>query len=214
VSYKLIVFDWDGTLYDSSAFIVRCVQSAAREEGMQEPTPEAIRNLVGLNSDEAIRRNYPNASPMQVANLIKTYRKQALMGDKNEAMLFEGVHDVIAQLHASGLLLAVATGKGRAGLETDLHVSHLAPYFSTVRCGDESFSKPHPQMLLEILDELDIAPSEALMIGDTEYDMQMACNAGTDALAVSYGMHDLTQANDSHIKGCIHDIRELPGFLG
>lgn len=211
MKYDLIVFDWDGTLYDSAAFIVECVQAAAKGANLPVPAGDEIRHHIGLSSQEAMRRLFPNLSPFQVAELYKAY--QAYIQGKHAPTLFEGSEAVLHELRDKGYLLAIATGKGRAGLDRDLSELGMQDLFAMTRCADESFSKPHPQMMHDILEALDVSPERAVVVGDTEYDMGMAKNAGTDAIAVSYGVHDIERLKGTHVVAEIHDIRELPAHL-
>lgn len=211
MKYDLIVFDWDGTLYDSAAYIVDCVQHAASLASLKVPDANLIRDNIGLSSKEAMKYLFPGITPMELEALTKAYQ-EALSG-KHPPTLFPGSVDVIKTLHEKGYLLAIATGKGRAGLDRDLAQLALADYFAATRCADESFSKPHPQMMLDILDRLSVEPQKTLMVGDTEYDMDLAKNAKTDALAVSYGVHHISRLKGEHVIGEIHAIQELLNFV-
>ena len=146
-----------------------------------------------------------------MAQLLQAYQSEIL--NRHLPTLFPGSVETLQALHKADYLLAIATGKGRAGLDRDLTELGLTALFATTRCADEAFSKPHPQMMEEILAQLDISPSEALMIGDTEYDIDLAKNAGTDALAVTYGVHPPTRLTGEHVVGTLDDIRKLPAWL-
>jgi phosphoglycolate phosphatase len=185
----LIVFDWDGTLMDSEAKIVRCVQAAAADIGVSDPGPAAIRRIIGLGLSEAIGTLFPNESPTRRLQLIEHYRVHFLERDDTAMPLFPGVIEGLAGLAGRGYLLAVATGKSRRGLDRVLDQTGTGALFAATRCADEAFSKPHPQMLDDILDATGIERARALMVGDTVYDMQMAQNAGVAGLGVSYGVH-------------------------
>lgn len=212
MKYPLIVFDWDGTLYDSSAYIVNSVQDAARDVGLIVPEAESIRNLIGLSSKESVKYLFPNITAMEMANLTQSYKKQ-LSSSSRKPTLFEGSEQVICDLVDKGHTLSIATGKGREGLNNDLQDLQLAEYFTVTRCADECFSKPHPQMLLEILEQTQFKPEQALVVGDTEYDMELAKNVGSDALAVAYGVHHLSRLGGEHVIGELHDIRDIHKFL-
>lgn len=186
--FDLLVFDWDGTLMDSAGAIVFSIQSASRDMGLAVPSESEARHIIGLGLNEAIAELFPDLHRSDYGALVERYRHYYLSQD-TETPLFSGVAESIAALHGDGFLLAVATGKGRNGLERVLQNSGLGPYFHTSRCVDECFSKPHPCMLLEIMDELGVAPSRTLMIGDTSHDLQMASNAGVPAVGVCYGAH-------------------------
>lgn len=211
--FKLLVFDWDGTLMDSEARIVTCLERAARDIGAPVPARERLRDVIGLGMAEAVQHLYPQADPGFVRGFIDAYREHFLFRDNTPSTLFPGVREVLESLAAQGLLLAVATGKARRGLDRALEETGLEELFHATRCADETFSKPHPQMLQEIMTDLDTEAEATLMIGDTEYDMMMARNAGTRALAVSYGVHELDRLLSHDPVGHIDTITELPEWL-
>ena len=188
--FDLIVFDWDGTLADSTSMIVDCIREASAEIGLPIPEKTVARKVIGLGLREAVTSLFGDLSPEQYRDLTARYRAHYFSRDE-ETLLYDGVLEGIAELHQQGFMLAVATGKGRNGLNLSLQRSKLARYFEATRCVDECFSKPHPQMLLELMDEVGTAPERTLMIGDTSFDLQMAQNAHVDSLAVSYGAHPL-----------------------
>jgi phosphoglycolate phosphatase len=213
VRFDLIVFDWDGTLMDSEARIVNCLQSAFTDLGVQPPAREAARDVIGLGLDEAILRLLPGADPQTLHALVIGYRRYFLEIDPTPSVLFPGVRETLEWLIAEGYRLAVATGKGRVGLDKALDDTGLLGLFHGTRCADETFSKPNPQMLLELMDELGAAAAATLMVGDTEYDMQMANNARTGALAVSYGVHAPERLMRHGPLDCLHEISTLPEWL-
>ncbi|MDR2874463.1 MAG: HAD-IA family hydrolase [Methylobacillus sp.] len=188
--FDLLVFDWDGTLSDSTHAIVVSVQEAARDAGLPIPGEADARSIIGLELHRAITVLLPDADAAQLELLAERYRVQFHTRSHGIA-LFDGVAEAVKQLADEGFLLAVATGKTRRGLERALDESGLRPYFQTSRCADECFSKPHPQMLLQIMDELNVAPERTLMIGDTSFDLQMANSASARSLAVTYGAQPL-----------------------
>lgn len=188
--YDLIVFDWDGTLVDSTQLIVDAIRAASVDAGLQPPEPLAARSIIGLGLPEALRTLFGSLDETLQQQLTAHYRYHYFARD-HEVPLFEGVEEAIANLAEQGFMLAVATGKGRNGLNLSLQRSGLHQHFLATRCVDECCSKPHPQMLLEIMDELGADPARTLMIGDTTYDMQMASNAGVASIAVSYGAQQL-----------------------
>ncbi len=211
--YDLIIFDWDGTILDSEAHIVRSMRAAIEEQGLASPDDQHIRHIIGLSLPQAILTLFPDLSRAQVDRLSDRYR-QHFFNDANQASeLFDGVGDVIRDLHAEGYYLAVATGKGRRGLDEALQTTGLQPYFHITRCADETRSKPDPQMLDEILTDLDIEPSRAVMVGDTSYDLDMAKNINMDSVAVTYGMHDKTHLQQSHPTYFIDTIHQLSQFV-
>lgn len=206
---ELIIFDWDGTLMDSEARIVACMQAAAVDLGLSVPDNDNTRNIIGLGLKEAVSMLFPELEQQAVLQVSERYRHHFLDENRTPSTLFPGADETIRELAERGYLLAVATGKGRHGLDRALWSSGLAGCFHATRCADESFSKPHPQMLFQILDELGVSPRNALMIGDTEYDLQMSNNAGIKAVAVSYGVHSLDRLLGFGPVTYLHDIREL-----
>jgi len=213
MSYELIVFDWDGTLMDSESRIVSCLQAAATDLGMAAPVPEQAREVIGLGLAEAVSQLFRVTDPGTVTALSQRYRYYFLGDELAPSSLFQGAREVLTDLEAAGYLLAVATGKSRRGLDKELASTGLGARFHTSRCADETHSKPHPQMLLDILDRLGVEPGAALMVGDTEYDVQMAANAGAPALGVGYGVHAPERLLAHGALHCLDDIRELPGWL-
>lgn len=214
MKYSLIVFDWDGTLYDSAQFIVNNVQEAFREVGLPTPESKVIRSMIGLSFMEALRRAQPGMSSFDLERLATVYRHNVSLARPEDSSLFPGVKETLLQLKESGYILAIATGKSRAGLNLDLENFKLKDLFFATRCGDETFSKPHPQMLLDILEKTGCEPSQALMVGDTSYDMELAQNAKVDGVAVSYGVHDEVILREvSSTKTILNDIRDLPIWL-
>ena len=213
MQFELIVFDWDGTLMDSEARIVGCLRRAFRELEQPVPPPEEARDVIGLGLDQAMRRLHPSADVTLRGELSRRYRYLFLRADPSASPLFEGARETVAELHRRELLLAVATGKSRVGLEQALDDSGLRGYFHAQRCAEQTQSKPHPQMLLEILDELGVRAEDALMVGDTEYDMQMARNAGVPAVAVSYGVHEPERLLAHGPLACLDRISDLPDWL-
>jgi phosphoglycolate phosphatase len=211
--FPLLVFDWDGTLMNSAAQIVACLRLTIADLEL-EPLPEtSLSNIIGLGLHEAVQTLYPSADSRLTTTFINRYREHFLAASKQPSDMFPGSRDVLQQLHGQGHLLAVATGKSRRGLERSLDESGCRDLFHVSRCADECHSKPHPQMLLEIMAVLDVAPEDTLMIGDTEYDMLMASQAGAAALAVDYGVHERRRLLEHGPLHCLSDIRELPAWL-
>jgi len=186
--YDLIVFDWDGTLMDSTATIVKCLQMAANDLNLPVPTAENASYAIGLGLKDAMQIAMPGVDAKHYPNLAERYRHHYFNQD-NELVLFDGVKDMLTELSQSGYFLAVATGKSRVGLNRSLNASKLLALFDATRCADETFSKPNPAMLFEITRELGQDMSRTAMIGDTTHDLLMASNAGADAIAVNYGAH-------------------------
>lgn len=211
--YSLIVFDWDGTLMDSEAKIVATMQAAIADTGLPVRDDGDIREIIGLGLAEALHALFPQADIHEQRKLADRYRYHFLAGDKTPSPLFEGVEALLAQLREEGYWLGVATGKGRRGLDRVLELHGLHRVFHATRTADETRSKPHPQMLEEIMAELCCSGHETLMVGDTEYDMRMAQNAGAHALGVGYGVHAGQRLLDCGARGCLNDIRDLLHWL-
>ncbi len=208
--YDLIVFDWDGTLFDSTALIVRCIQAACRDLGVAEPSREQAAYVIGLGLIEALQHAAPGLPQASYPQLVQRYRHHYFK-DQHDVTLFDGVHDVLAALRQRHHWLAVATGKSRQGLNAALDSSRLGPMFDATRTADETASKPDPQMLHELMREFGVEPERTLMIGDTTHDLLLARNAGTDALAVTYGAHDhsrLTELQPLHIASTVAEMHD------
>lgn len=186
--YDLVVFDWDGTLMDSTAVIAGSIQAACRDLGATVPDDQTARHVIGLGLEQALRYAVPDLPEALRPALVARYRHYFLAQD-TQIPLFDEARETVEELHAAGYQLAVATGKSRAGLQRVLDSSGLRPYFQATRTADQTFSKPHPAMLLEIMEELGVAAGRTLMIGDTSHDILMAQNAGVDVVAVSHGAH-------------------------
>ncbi|WP_374353790.1 HAD-IA family hydrolase [Chitinimonas sp.] len=186
--FDLLIFDWDGTLADSTALITRSIQAAFAEQGLPVPSQQDARFVIGYGLLQAMLHLAPELDAARLAAVVDGYKRHYLAHDQ-EIALFDGVLEALPLYREAGYQLAVATGKSRRGLDRVLQQTGLDQYFEVTRCADECHSKPHPQMLEEILDHLDVAPGRAVMIGDTTHDLQMAINAGTAALGVSYGAH-------------------------
>jgi len=210
--FDLIVFDWDGTLMDSTSTIVHSIQGACRDLGLEEPSDEAARHIIGLGLNEAIAQLLPQLPEAEYPRLIERYRYYYL-GKDHEIPLFAGADNVVRDLHAAGFLLGVATGKSRRGLDRVLDHTGLRPYFHATRCADECFSKPHPEMLEQLMDELGMARNRTLMIGDTSHDLLMAKNAGVASLAVSYGAHARADLLTHAPLECVGNIQEMETWL-
>ncbi len=209
---NLLIFDWDGTLMDSETQIVQCMQAAIADLAMETRTPEQIKNIIGLGLREAITSLFPDSDADLPQRMSDAYRTHWL-SRAEEAPLFPGVEETLHTLHEGGYRLAVATGKGRVGLDKVLNHTGLGPLFHATRCSDETRSKPHPQMLQEIHAQLAIDPRQSVMIGDTEYDMEMAQRAGAHPIAVSYGVHDKQRLLTHQPVACLDKINELLNWL-
>lgn len=186
--FDLIVFDWDGTLMDSTTQITRSIQAACRDLHLPIPDDAAARYVIGLGLSEALQTAVPTLAQQDYPKLVERYRIHYLLDDV-PTELFAGVRDMLEELHDTGYLLAVATGKSRAGLNRALDETGLTHVFDGTRCADETFSKPHPAMLQELTNELGQDMARTVMIGDTTHDLQMAINAGAAGIGVAYGAH-------------------------
>ena len=187
MSYKLLVFDWDGTLADSLGQIIASMEQAIDLMALERRNPDRIRNIIGLGLTQAVSNLYPDLSDNQIERLVSTYRECYFSLSTEPIKLFPGVEVLIKELYEQDYLLAVATGKSRRGLERALDDSGIKRFFHTSRCADETFSKPNPQMLQEVMEVFGIDAADTLMIGDSEYDLQMANNANVSSVAVNYG---------------------------
>jgi len=187
--YQLVIFDWDGTLMNSAQKIANSIRGAANRVGLPEPSDQQAKNIIGLGLQEALRQLFPAESPSAIDNLISVYKHYFTNIDNTQQGLFSNVEKGLIKLNQHGVMLAVATGKARQGLRQAFAQVGLEEQFAITRCADETRSKPHPEMLLEILEFTAINPQNSIMIGDTTYDMEMAENAGMHGLGVSYGVH-------------------------
>ncbi len=211
--YEMVIFDWDGTLMDSERKIINCFQKAARDLDIPQPDDASVRDIIGLGMAEAVAKVFGDSSDAERQALIEQYRHHFLGADQTRMPLFPGVRELLHELADCGYLLAIATGKARRGLSLVLEETGLAELFTASRCADEAFSKPHPQMLLDILDETGLQPEDAVMVGDTAYDLQMAQNAGVDSLAVSYGVHDRERLMQHQPLRCFDEFRQVAQWL-
>lgn len=206
--YDLIVFDWDGTIMNSTAVIAGSIQAACRDLDLPEPSDEAARYVIGMGLIDALRHAVPEAPDSMYESLAARYRYHFISQDA-AIPVFAGVHETISELHDKGYCLAVATGKNRNGLNRVLASSELGKYFHATRTADQTFSKPHPAMLLEIIDELGVSADRALMVGDTTHDLQMAINAGIDAVGITHGAHPVELLRELLPLALVGDFLEL-----
>ena len=210
--FDLLVFDWDGTLMDSAAAITLSLQSACRDLDYPVPAEEQARYVIGLGLDDAMAHILPGLDPAHYPSVRERYRHHFLLNDPGTT-LFPGAGEAIARLHGAGFLLGVATGKSRRGLDRALDATGLRPYFHATRCADEAASKPHPAMLLELMEQLGVTPERTLMIGDTTHDMGMARAAGVARLAAAYGAHARQTLLEYDPVACVRDFAELRAWL-
>ncbi|MGS0675259.1 HAD-IA family hydrolase [Shewanella sp. 0m-4] len=211
--YELVIFDWDGTLMDSISKIVTCMQQMAMSLSMVSPSELAIRDVIGLSMDEALKTLYPMMPVADFEPMINSYKEHYLTLNSTPSPMFDGSELLLNELSARDYRLAVATGKGRNGLNRVLNETGLARHFESSRCADESKSKPNPDMIHELLEELKVKPERAIMVGDSLHDLNMANNAGVDAIGVSYGAHSESKLLLAKPKAIIHKPIDLLGVL-
>ena len=211
--FEVLVFDWDGTLMDSEAHIVACMEYAIREHGIEPDPPQKLKRVIGLGLVEAVADLLPGHSAQLHNAVTDTYRDRFLSDKTAQSELFPGVVETLHYLSEAGYLLSVATGKSRRGLDRVLEQTGLGVLFPITRCADETFSKPHPQMLEEIQTDFDVSAEQMLMIGDTEFDLQMALNAGVPSVGVSYGVHEASKLRAHAPMTILDRINQLPEWL-
>lgn len=212
--YELIIFDWDGTLMDSVPKIVACMQAAAQEAEWGALETAAVEDIIGLGLPEAIAKLCPGILPAQAERLRQHYSHHFVHGDTTPMPFFSGVEAQMARLRErKQQRVAVATGKSRRGLDRVFTETGSGAWFHASRTADETRSKPHPQMLNEILVELAVPVERAVMVGDTEYDLEMARAIGMDRVAVTYGVHTPARLAASQPKWVAHNVEDLFGWL-
>jgi phosphoglycolate phosphatase len=209
----LLIFDWDGTLIDSTTKIVRCMQQAAEQVGVEVLAPDVIRQIIGLGLPEAIATLYPQADSQQLDKVREQYVHFFINVDQTPSPFFPAVEETLHCLRDDGYQMTVATGKSRRGLDRVLEQLGMQNFFHATRCADETKSKPHPQMLQELLDLFGCNASEALMVGDTHFDMAMAQEIGMPRAAVSYGAHSIHQLLPYQPVACLDHFNQLPAAI-
>ncbi len=210
--FDLIVFDWDGTLVDSTATIARCIQYAAADLGLRVPEFDRASHVIGLGLHDALARAVPDLPPERVLEFSARYRVHYLSRE-HELQMFAGARELIGALRALDVRLAIATGKSRAGLERALEAAGLNAVFDATRCADQTHPKPHPAMLLELADELGVDLGRTLMVGDTTHDLQMARAARAHAAGVTYGAHPREQLAACEPLALVGSVEELHRWL-
>jgi len=212
-NYKLIIFDWDGTLMDSVARIVSSMQASAKVMNIAVPSFDQAKQIIGLSLPKAIQILFPDCTTEQEDLLVKQYKHQYVEVDTTPTPLFADALNLLGQLKSNEKLLAVATGKARAGLQRVWQASETEHFFHASRCADESLSKPDPDMINSLLAELNIQAHEAVMIGDTSYDMEMAQRAGVDRIGVTFGVHDHAILSQHQPRAIVDSLVELQRLL-
>jgi phosphoglycolate phosphatase len=210
--FDLIVFDWDGTLFDSTALITRCIQAACVDLDLPRPSDRDASYVIGMGLPEALQHAAPSLPPERYRELALRYRHHYLARE-HELVLFDGTLAMLQTLRERGHLLAVATGKSRRGLDDVLATVSLRGLFDATRTADETASKPNPQMLIELMSELGASPARTLMIGDTTHDLQLAANAGAASVAVSYGAHETQALAGLAPRHLANSVAELQAWL-
>ena len=208
---QFIVFDWDGTLMDSEAQIVSCLHAAIADLQLAPMDDDTVKNVIGLGLREAIDTLVPGRDEHFQQAFVDFYREHWFKSESSS--LFEGVRETLESLKQQDLLLGIATGKARRGLERVLGETGLKSFFDATRCADEAPSKPHPQMLLDLMEMLDVSPQQTVMVGDTEYDMEMATNAGVGKIAVSTGVHSEERLRRHSPQVCLNRIIDMRTWL-
>lgn len=207
--YDFVIFDWDGTVMDSTALIASCIQDACRDEGLAVPSTHDARWVIGLGIAASMARVAPGITQQQQMSLADRYRRHFLSRE-HEAPLFAGIRETLDDLRGRGRTMAVATGKARRGLERAFDSSGLRSHFDFSRCADEGHPKPHPDMVLWLLEQTGADPGRTVMIGDTTHDLELAANAGIDAVGVCYGAHGpdtLRERPARHYADSVEDLR-------
>ena len=211
--YKLLIFDWDGTLCDSVTTISTCIQHAAKQQGLPIPSFAEASNIIGLGLKEAVTYLFPNADDEVIAAVVQSYSSYYREKNAGPTDFFPHVLEVLSEIKQSGYLIAVATGKSRAGLNRAFAASDIEDFFHDSRCADETASKPNPLMLAELLEKFDVSADQALMVGDTEFDLDMAQQINMPRLGVTYGAH----AKDRLLKfepiACIDFFSDLVKYI-
>ncbi len=215
MSYKVVIFDWDGTLVDSVEHIASSLHQASVELGFPARELSAYRDIIGLGMVEALQALYPEAAPQELQAIREGYARYFFARKTTPQNVFDGMAEVVADLKKDNRRVAVATGKSRRGLDPALISSGLGPYFDVTRCADETRSKPDPRMLVEILEHFDADPVDAVMIGDTRYDLDMAQRIAMPAIGVEWGVHqrdELGRYAPVCVTGSVRELRDALGL--
>jgi phosphoglycolate phosphatase len=210
--FDLIAFDWDGTLFDSTALITRSIQASCADLGVQVPSDKDASYVIGMGLIEALQHAAPGLPRERYSEMGQRYRHHYSLS-QHELSLFSGALDMLNALKTRNHLLSVATGKSRSGLNEALNSVQLKGLFDATRTADETTSKPHPQMLLELMAELGVPPERTLMIGDTTHDLQLAVNAGCASVGVSYGAHEPSAFAALQPLHIAHSVADLNAWL-
>lgn len=210
--YQLIVFDWDGTLMDSTTHITHCMHQAIATLSLEPLSDSQVSHIIGLGLNEAVQTLYPDTDTTTWNALADCYR-QTWISTPESTPLFEHAESLLKQLNEQEIFLGVATGKSRRGLDRALKETGLGDLFISTRCADECHSKPHPQMLMELMDFVGVDAEQTLMIGDTEFDLMMAHNAGAHSLGITHGAHSETTLKAAKPKAIVHNLYQVEKWL-
>jgi phosphoglycolate phosphatase len=211
---KLVIFDWDGTLFDSIDKICLSMLDAGKLANAPQRKHDDVKNIIGLSLDRAVDVIWPELSTDKQNGILEHYKRIYVAADQTPPDAYKNVIDTLNSLKKAGFKMAVATGKSRRGLERVMSLTNTRDYFVSTRCADEALSKPNPLMLEQILTELNLSPNQALMVGDTEYDLNMATNAGMKSIGVTYGAHDELRLKACNPLALINDFNQLTHILG
>jgi phosphoglycolate phosphatase len=210
--FDLLVFDWDGTIVDSAGHIAESLQAAAADVGLPVPSDRDARHIIGLGLHDALTYLFPELPPERYPALAERYRHHFLAGD-HKVQLFDGALEGLQGFRSAGFTLAVATGKARRGLDRALQAMDMLSLFHASRCADEGNPKPHPDMLLHLIELFGTTPERTVMIGDTTHDLLMARNAGVEAIAVAYGAHPRDVLIEQAPLACMSSFAELTQWI-
>lgn len=207
--YDLIIFDWDGTLVDSIDWIVDCIQQIADLQGLEQPSKQACKDIIGLSLSQAMLTLFPGLSDEAKVTMVAAYRSTYLEKKISSKDLFANALPALNKLRQMDKILAIATGKGQTGLDRSLDGTGLRSYFEYLRCAETMQSKPSPHMLFDILEESGVNPDKAIMIGDSTLDLKMAKNAGVSSIGVTTGAHSYEMLSEHAPIACINNLMEL-----
>ncbi|MGY8624684.1 HAD-IA family hydrolase [Chromobacterium violaceum] len=210
--YDLVVFDWDGTLMDSTAHIVNAIQQACRDLALPVPGREAASHVIGLRLAEAMQQFCPPDQATRLPNLVDAFRRR-YQADLDRVTLFDAARDTLEAIRASGAFVAIATGSSRAGLDRALAAAGIGELFDATRTVDECHSKPHPDMLLQLTAYFGVECRRAVMVGDTSHDLLMALNAGSHGVGISHGAHGSEELTRCQPRAIVHSLPELSSWL-
>ena len=211
---KLVIFDWDGTLFDSIDKICQSMLHAGELTNAPKRHHDDVKNIIGLSLDNAVKVIWPELPVEHLDSIVEHYKRLYVARDQVPPESYEGVIDTLNALQENGIKMAVATGKTRRGLDRVMTLTDTTDFFDASRCADETVSKPDPLMLNEILEELNVSVDDAIMVGDTEYDLNMAHNAGMKSIGVTYGAHDMSRLKACKPHALINDFNQLTDVLG